>query len=621
MTGRGLLIGEDEVSLFSGEVHYWRLDPKDWGTVLDAVRWLGFMFVATYVPWAEHEIAEGRYDFSGRLDIERFLGLVHERGMYALVRPGPDCASELTTSGWSRRVLDDPRTQARRSNGDPYILVTPTSWVFAPSYASKVFLGEVARWYDEIVPRLAALQYPNGPVVACQVDNEMGYHFQANSYALDYHPDALAEYRDFLASKYSDPSSMSEAYGFEVGSFHDAQPPVDGRDGPEAKRTDWVEWRERHLIGAIGRLSAMARDRGIHVPITHNDYPRMTTPMNPTGLERSGAVDVAAGDVYAPKEGASYVREFARFLSGTSRLPFLAEMGAGFITVPWLLPMKVQPADEEAIDVRAFCCGVKAANVYMLVERDRWYSSPITERGELRPNATLYRRLTELKGRLFPLARWAPALLLENRAEARKDAALDIAGTAVQSFPPMLPLDHRLFRFSSGAGVKRYEQWDKELAAELQKGGIDYDRASTATLPDLSPYEVVIVPAFDQLDKAVVDALKAAAGRGVRIVAGPESGGMTGDEIEVISDPSMLGPFLPAPRFVCDNQNIELHLFQGEQDILAALNNGAEQEAGTIRAGEAFGLEGVWEHESLRGEGSVDVALRPWAVQVWKVMA
>jgi len=196
---------------------------------------------------------------------------------------------------------------------------------------------------------------------------------------------------------------------------------------------------------------------------------------------------------------------------------------------------------------------------------------------------------------------------------------MDIGGSVVQSFPPMLPLDHRLFRVLSEVGSTSLEDWDKGLSAELAKAGVDYDRASTATLPNLSRYEIVVVPAFGPFDFGTVEFLQKAAANGTKVIVGPESGGVSGAGVEVLGDPSDLAAFLPAPMFSCDNPNIELHLFEGETTVLSAFNNGAEPEPGVINGTDSFAMEGIWTPESLKAQESVEITLDPWGVQVWEV--
>lgn len=603
-TPDGLVVGGQARRLLSGEVHPWRLETADWPAVLDAVQDLGFDTVSCYVPWARHEIAAGTFDFTGSRDIETFLRMVHERGMLAVVRVGPNAAAEQEDSGWPRRVLDDPACQARRPGGAPYLLATATHHAWMPSYASLRTLHEIGGWYDEVVSRLAPLQWPDGPVVACQVDNEIGYHFQSHAFALDFHPDAVAQYREFLAGLYSDVEELNCAYGTRWASFDQVPPPTDGTCEPEAWRVDWVRFREHHLRRTLATLAGMLRQRGMdRVPLVHNDYPRTTTPMDLGALEASGTVDIAGADVYVTKEGGRYVRELARHLAGSSRLPYMAELGTGWLTLPWLLPMRTTALDEEHAALRAYVHGVRAANVYMLVERDRWYGSPLSSRGEARePKAELYRRLHRMLQELDwgRLRRDVQVLVVENREVSRRVAARDVLGDVVPCFSQVLPLDVRLFSQADGEAEAAAE-WDRAVISELDRLGADADRASSSSLPDLSRYAVIAVHDPASLDATARDRLCAAA--------------------HVVSDPAELARVVPAPVFGTDLPDLDLvrHVGAG-REVLCAVNGSARPVRTRLRTPGPVRLSGRWTAEELVGDADgVDISLEPWSVQVWEV--
>ena len=93
-----LWVDETAIPLFSGEVHYWRLDPANWRPVLRRAREMGLQIIATYVCWDFHEIEPGRYDFLGETDPRRnllaFLDLLTSEGFWIILRPGPYIYSE-----------------------------------------------------------------------------------------------------------------------------------------------------------------------------------------------------------------------------------------------------------------------------------------------------------------------------------------------------------------------------------------------------------------------------------------------------------------------------------------------------------------------------------------------
>jgi beta-galactosidase len=571
----GLLLGEEQLPVWSAEVHYCRLDPANWPRVLDAVVDLGFTCVSSYLPWFVHEQPDRSIDFTGARDVARFWTLAAERGLKVIARPGPNQGAEYETSGWPRRVLDDPACQALRPDGRPYLLPTATHHAFMPSYASQATLAEIAHWYDVIAPLVSAHQWPDGPIVAAHVDNEMGYHFQSHPFALDYHPDAITQWHEFVGEQ--------------------IDPPRDGRDGSLEHRLAWIAFREHHLRRSIGTLGGMMRERGIdRIPLLHNDYPRTTTPFDSRALEGSGAVDVATGDVYATRHGGRFVQHYARHLSGTSKLPWLAEAGVGWITLPWLLPMAVDPADGPHNLWRALAGGVRAFNVFMAVERDRWYGAPISATGELRePLASAYRRiLTTLREFDWShLERTPRVLMLENRDLARREAATAIGGALVPPFAQVLPLDRRLF---DGASVEAdaVAAWERDWRTRLDDADVDWDAASTSSMPDLAGYDVVICPRSDLLGEQPAAALAKAAADGVRVIS---------SDIEMSTeDLADLG------RWRSDTSDVDVTRFinaEGEHVLLAV--NGSD----------------VPRTVTLQGPSVIDVRLAPWAAEVVRVSA
>ena len=65
---RKVWVDDQPISLLSGEMHYWRLDPNSWRDCLRRIREMGIDIVATYACWDFHQIAPGEYDFAGETD-------------------------------------------------------------------------------------------------------------------------------------------------------------------------------------------------------------------------------------------------------------------------------------------------------------------------------------------------------------------------------------------------------------------------------------------------------------------------------------------------------------------------------------------------------------------------
>lgn len=47
----GLLLNGEKVLLFSGEIHFWRIDPEHWEKCLYQLKKAGIEIVSTYVSW------------------------------------------------------------------------------------------------------------------------------------------------------------------------------------------------------------------------------------------------------------------------------------------------------------------------------------------------------------------------------------------------------------------------------------------------------------------------------------------------------------------------------------------------------------------------------------------
>lgn len=159
--------------IMAGEVHYFRVPRAEWGQRLDLLAETGCTCVASYIPWLFHELPDGSLDVTGRTRPERDLGafvdLCADRGLTFLARPGPFVMAELKNEGLPYRLYTE------------HPEIVPLGWDGAPAptrtvdYLAPAFLVEVERWYATVLPVLAARLHPaGGPVVAVQLDNEIG---------------------------------------------------------------------------------------------------------------------------------------------------------------------------------------------------------------------------------------------------------------------------------------------------------------------------------------------------------------------------------------------------------------------------------------------------------------
>ncbi len=101
-------INGKSLSLLSGEVHYWRLQPYYWEKCLNQVKEMGINIIASYICWEFHEYEPGKFDFTGETIPERnlvgFLELCQSMGFKIIIRPAPYIYSEWQQAGIPARL-------------------------------------------------------------------------------------------------------------------------------------------------------------------------------------------------------------------------------------------------------------------------------------------------------------------------------------------------------------------------------------------------------------------------------------------------------------------------------------------------------------------------------------
>jgi beta-galactosidase len=141
--------------IVSGALHYFRVHPDQWADRIEKARQMGLNTIETYVAWNAHAPEPGEFDLSGGLDLDRFLRMIAEAGMYAILRPGPYICAEWDNGGLPAWLLRDPEVGVRQ---------------YEPRYLAAV------REYLNQIYRVAVPHQINqgGPVILVQVENEYG---------------------------------------------------------------------------------------------------------------------------------------------------------------------------------------------------------------------------------------------------------------------------------------------------------------------------------------------------------------------------------------------------------------------------------------------------------------
>ena len=106
--GQFFLDGEP-YRILSGAMHYFRICPEYWEDRMLKLKECGFNTLETYCCWNLHERHEGEFDFTGRLDLVKYIETARRLGLNVILRPGPYICAELEFGGlpsWlSTRIL------------------------------------------------------------------------------------------------------------------------------------------------------------------------------------------------------------------------------------------------------------------------------------------------------------------------------------------------------------------------------------------------------------------------------------------------------------------------------------------------------------------------------------
>jgi beta-galactosidase len=149
------LLDGEPYRILSGALHYFRVHPDQWADRIAKGRLMGLNTIETYIPWNAHSPMRGDFGTSGMLDLGRFLDLVGEAGMHAIVRPGPYICAEWDGGGLPAWLSTTPGIGLRSS--EPRYLAAVTE------YLEAALAVVTPRQIDS-----------GGPVILLQVENEYG---------------------------------------------------------------------------------------------------------------------------------------------------------------------------------------------------------------------------------------------------------------------------------------------------------------------------------------------------------------------------------------------------------------------------------------------------------------
>lgn len=535
-----LVVGDRDVPLLSGEVQYWRTPPAAWPAVLDRVVELGLPIVSTYLSWRRHEPEQGRLRWGVDdpwLDLRRFLRLCAERDLLVQLKPGPWICAEELGGGYPDWLMARTGDLALGAGGRPCLGYNTPFEHPVPSMHAPGYLAAASGWLREVWRQVGDLAWPDGPVVAVQLDNEPSMAFQDALYFADYHPLAVEKFRAWLEARYDeDITAWQQTWGPAAASdFRLAEPPrpqvsvLGGEDlvGPVAAPTpvsagadrDWLTFIEDSLVDHLAALLRVHEELGNgHLLFTVNLIPNVIheAPLRHRRVrERLGdGVAVGVDHYYDPPIPWSLVSCLARTAASARAagepLVWAPEMMAGI----WRSPGETvdypdpTPDEQAAWWGAAMALGYRGFNFYMLVDRQNWALAPVSASGELTAFAAPLERLTRLLKACPEVLDATPVTGVT--VAAHRPYMLDAhttVGTMRQPDVPWADAERRV----------AYDAWDA-LVTGLVEQGIIYEIWETDR-PVPPPGTTVLVPTAAPLPSDVLASLAKA---GCRVVVVPE---------------------------------------------------------------------------------------------------
>ena len=280
----------------SVELQYYRIPRDRWEMMAGRMAQYNADTISTYIHWGFHEYEEGKFDFTGETlperDLVSFIEICRDHGLLFVIKPGPFIDAETLAGGIPQWLFEKyPETIAVRNNGKP--MIHGDSGMPRISYLHPTYLKLVRRYYKKLGDAVAHLQWPEGPIVAVQVDNEtpgdgftsvsnyLGHNFKAdyNSYYVE------EAWPRWLKDRYGSIEELNRAYGASYPSFNSVPMPKEW-DGPENEKDlqvyiDLNRFAEWQYVEGLRVYTKYLQEAGFYAP-TYQDL--LCMPWDVAGL-------------------------------------------------------------------------------------------------------------------------------------------------------------------------------------------------------------------------------------------------------------------------------------------------------------------------------------------------
>lgn len=156
-------IHDRDAFIYSAAFHYCRTPKELWRDRMLKLKLAGFNTIETYVFWNYHEPVEGQVDMT---ELEEFIALAQELGLWVILRVGPYVCAEWDAGGFPHWII--VRQFPLRSDHPESIKTSQC-------------------WYDRVLPIVRKNMITvDGPVIMVQIENEYDYWKIADQQKMNY---------------------------------------------------------------------------------------------------------------------------------------------------------------------------------------------------------------------------------------------------------------------------------------------------------------------------------------------------------------------------------------------------------------------------------------------------
>ncbi|XP_013856125.1 beta-galactosidase-1-like protein 2, partial [Austrofundulus limnaeus] len=128
--------------ILGGSIHYFRVPRAYWRDRLMKMKACGINTLTTHVPWSLHQPEREVFNFHTQLDLEAYINLAAELGLWVILCPGPYISAELDLGGLPSWLLRDGSMRLRTTHHG--------------------FTQAVNIYFDKLIPKMVPLQFKKG---------------------------------------------------------------------------------------------------------------------------------------------------------------------------------------------------------------------------------------------------------------------------------------------------------------------------------------------------------------------------------------------------------------------------------------------------------------------------